>query len=217
MNTQTRYEIRLGLIALTLAGLLYTLTVVMRGAVDIADPGACCRAAVSPNFVPAWTIGLVGAVLQLFGLFGLYRYLTYQAESLIALLAFVLSIAATALFLQIPTFYAVNAPVIAELYQQGNQEVIAVVEANFTGGLGLALLSFRAVGWIIGPILSAIAIWRDGRLPRWTAVLLALSFLLLIPVTFITELSGAVLLLISAGMMAWKGWQESVGIRRQVQ
>jgi hypothetical protein len=209
MNSQTRREIRSGLIALALSGLLYTLTVVLRGPVDLADPGSCCRAAVSPNYVPAWTIGLVGAVLQLYGLFGLYRYLTYQAENLNAFLAFVLSIAATALFLQIPTFFAVNAPVIAELYQQGNQEVIAVVEANFTDGLGLALLIVRAVAWIIGPILFAIAIWRDGRLPKWTAILFALSFLLLIPVTFITELLGAVLLLISAGMMAWKGWQET--------
>lgn len=210
MNSQRRGEIRFGLIALALSGLLFTLGIALRGPSDLADPGSCCRAAFSPTFRTGWTIIVVGAVLPLYGFFGLYRYLTYQAENLITSLAFVLSIAAIALFLPLATFFAVNGPVIAELYQQGNQEVIAVVEANFTNALGLALLGVRAVAWIIGPILFAVAIWRDRRLPKWTGVLFALSFLLLIPVTFTTELLGAVLLLISAAMMAWKGWQESL-------
>jgi hypothetical protein len=102
--------------------------------------------------------------------------------------------------------------VIAELYQQGNQEVIAVVEANFESSLGLALLVVSAVGGIIGAILFAIAIWRHGSLPKWTALLYAVSVpLLAFPVTFRTELLGAMLLLISAGVIAWKVWQESVG------
>ena len=197
------------------------LGIVLRGPVDLADPGFCCRAAVSPTHIPAWVIILVGGVLQLYGFFGLYRYLTYQAESRIAFLAVVLSTTAIALFLGFATFMAVNgfatfmavnAPVIAELYQQGNQEVIAVVEAIFTSALGLALLGVQAVGYIIGPILFAVAIWRDGRLPRWMGILFALSIAggLAFPVTLATELLGAALLLISAGVMAWKGWQESV-------
>jgi hypothetical protein len=40
--------------------------------------------------------------------------------------------------------------VIADLYQEGNQEVIAVVEANFTSPVGLALLSVSS-----GPASSA--------------------------------------------------------------
>ena len=150
-------------------------------------------------------------MLQLYGFFGLYRYLTYQAENVIAFLAVVLSTTAIALFLGFATFMAVNAPVIAELYQQGNQEVIAVVEALFTSGLALVLLGVQAVGYLIGPILFAVAIWRGGRLPRWMGVLFALSIAggLAFPITFVTELLGAVLLLISTGVVAWKGWQES--------
>ena len=66
---------------------------------------------------------------------------------------------------------------------------------------------------ILGAILFAIAIWRDGRLPKWTGVLFGLSGLLLGlsgPGFFATEVLGTVVLLISAGMIAWKGWQESV-------
>lgn len=209
MKSQALSRIRLGLIALALSGLLFALGIALRGPIDLADPGSFIRAAASPNYVPGWTIILVGAVLQLYGFFGLYRYLTYQAENLIAFLAFVLSIAGIALFLPLATFFAVSGPVIAELYQQGNQEVIAVVEANFTSGLGLILLGVSSVAGIIGVILFAIAIWRHGRLPKWTGVVYALSFpLLAFPVTFTTELLGAVLLLISTGVIAWKVWLE---------
>lgn len=210
MNSQTRREIRFGLIALALSGLLFALGIVLRGPVDLADPGSCCRAAVSPNYVPGWTIILVAGLPNLYGFLGLYRYLTYQAESRIAFLAVVLIVAGLAFLFPLATFFAVNAPVIAELYQRGNQAVIAVVEANFTSPLGLAVLGVSTVTGITGAILFAVAIWRDRRLPKWTAVLLGLSVLLLgLPVTFATELLGAVLLLISASVMAWKGWQET--------
>jgi len=210
MKSQALSRIRLGLIALALSALLFALGIVVRGAVDIADPEALIRAAASPGYIPGWTIILVGWVLQLYGTFGLYRYLTYQAKSLIAFLALVLKIAGIALAFPLFTFLPVSVPVIADLYQQGNQEVIAVVEANFTG-LGLVLLGVAAVAGITGQMLFGIAIWRHGRLPKWTGVLYALSPLLAaFPVYLPVELLGAVLLLISTGLIAWKVWQESI-------
>ena len=211
MTTQTRREIRFGLIALALSGLLFTLGAVLRGPVDLADLRSyVILAALSPNYVPGWTIILVGGVLQLYGTFGLYRYLTYQAENQIAFLAFVLRIGGLALASPLITFLAVNAPVIAQLYQQGNQGVIVVVSANFTSPLGLALLGAGAVAATIGVILFAIAIWRDRRLPKWTAVLFVLGVLLQpFAAIFTLELLGLVLVLISTGMIAWKGLQES--------
>jgi len=211
MDSQTQREIRFGLVALALSGLLFTLGAALRGPFDFTDPGSyIVRTALSPNYVPGWTIILVGALLQLYGSFGLYRYLTYQAETLIAFLAMVLRIAGIALALPLFTFLAVTGPVIARLYQQGNQGVIAVVEANITSGLGIALLGIALVAAVIGVILFAIAIWRDGRLPRWTAVLLLLGVLLQpFAANFTLELLGLVLVLLSTGVIAWKGWQES--------
>lgn len=131
-------------------------------------------------------------------------------KNVIAFLAFMLRTVGLALALPLFTFLAVNLPVIAELYQQGSQEMIAVIEANFTG-LGLVLLGVAGGASIIGFLLFVIAMWRDGRLPRWTIVLFALSLpLLTLAVSLTTEFLGAVLLLISASVMAWKGWQESV-------
>lgn len=198
MNTQTRLEIRSGLIALALSALLATLGAALGGPFDLADPGAyIIPAALSPIYLPGWMLILVGVVLHLYGLFGLYRYLTYEAQSLIAFLAFVLNVAGLTLALPFLGLLAAHGPVITELYQQGYQEVIAL--------LGVVVLAR-----IIGVALFVIAIWKDGRLPKWTAIVFPLGFLLTAAAaTFATELLGAVLLLISTGMMAWKGWQES--------
>lgn len=209
MNTQTRREIRFGLIALALSGLLLTLGIGLRGPIDLTNPTSFIQAAASSTYEPAWVFILVGGLLQIYGFFGLYRYLTYRAENLIALLAFVVRIAGLALVIPLATFFAIDGPVIGKLYQQGNQEVLSIVEANFTG-LGLAILGVTYVAVVIGWLLFVVAIWRDGRLPKWVVVCFALSLILeAFPVTFVTEWLGVVLLLISTSMIAWKGWQES--------
>lgn len=211
MNIQTRREIRSGLIALVLVGLLFTLGVAIRGPLE-RDPAALMRAALSSNFVTGATISLIGGVIQIYGLFGLYRYLTYRRESLTALLAVIFSVAGIVLVLPLVAFLAVNVPVIAKLYQQGNQEVITIVESSFTG-LGLALLGVSSMAGGISTILFAVSIWRHERLPRWLGPLYGFKGLLLAlsgPGFFTTELLGAVLTLVCACVLAWKGWQESV-------
>ena len=91
-----------------------------------------------------------------------------------------------------------------------------MVEAQVTSAVGLALLGVSSVAGIGGASLFAIAIWRHGRLPKWTVVLYALSFpLLAFPVTFATELLGAALPFVGAGKMAWQVWQQSAAAKGQ--
>ncbi len=210
MNAQTRREVRVGLIALALSGLMFAVGIAMRGPVSLSDPGACCRTTISPAYAPGWAIILLALVADLYGFLGLYRYLTYQANSRIASLAVLLVIPGIGLLFPLASFFAINAPVIAQLYQQGDQTVIAVVKALFTSPLGAAVVAIQTLTVIVGAILFAVAIWRDGRLPRWTAVSLALSILFLgFPATFANELLGALLLLVSASAMTWRTWRET--------
>ena len=214
MNIQTRREIRFGMSALALTGLLFTLSVLIRGPLD-RDPAVLMQAVLSRNFVPGVVIGLIGCVLNIYGIFfGLYRYLTLRDQGLIPFLAMVLSPLALMMFvLPFVTFLGVNAPAIAKLYQQGNQAVLGVFQATFTNPLSLGLLSTTSLTGLVGTLLFAIAIWRDGRLPKWLAVVWALKGLLLVisgPGFFATELLGTVLALVCGCVLAWKGWQESM-------
>lgn len=77
MKSQALSRIRLGLIAMALSGLLWTIGIPLRGPVAITDPEAMIQAASSPGFVPGWTIQLVGGVFHTFGTIGLYGYLVY--------------------------------------------------------------------------------------------------------------------------------------------
>jgi hypothetical protein len=208
MNFQTHREIRLGLIALVLSAIVLALGTILRGPISLTDPASFIRNADTTTYMLAWALILIGGVLSLYGSFGLYRYLTSQAEGPIAFWAFMLRLGGIALFLPFAGFFAVNGPVIAKLYQHGNQEVIAVVNSNFSG-LGLTFFGLSGVGEIMGWILFTVALWQDGRSPKWAVVLFLLALLfIVIPVTNATELLGWVLLLISASMIAWKGWHD---------
>lgn len=71
-------------------------------------------------------------------------------------------------------------------------------------------MATSSVAGTVGAILFGIAIWRDGRSPRLTGVIFALSVALLaVPIAFATELLGAMLLLISASVMWWNARQRS--------
>jgi hypothetical protein len=219
MDKQTRREIRFGMIALILTGVLYTLSVLIRGPLD-RDAAVLMRAVLSPNFVPGVVIGLFGGVFNIFGnIFGLYRYLTLRDKGLIPFLAMVLSPLALMMFvLPFVTFLAVNVPVIATLYRQGNQTVLAVFQATFTNSFSLELLSVTSAAGLIGTLLFAVAIWRDNALPKWVAVVWAVKGILLIvsgPGMFATELLGTVLALVCGCVLAWKGWQESMITERE--
>jgi hypothetical protein len=115
MNIQTRREIRFGMSALALTGLLFTLSVLIRGPLD-RDPIVVMQAVLAPNFVPGVMIGLIGGVLSIYGnFFGLYRYFTLRDKSLIPFLAIVLNPLALMMFvLPFLAFLAVNVPVIAK-------------------------------------------------------------------------------------------------------
>ena len=209
-STQTRREVRSGLVALAVTGPLFTLGIILRGAIDISDITSLIREALSPGFASGWTLIVFGFVLQLYGFFGLYRYLTTQSESLIALWGFALRTVGGALGVPVFLFLAINGPEIARRQQRGDPDAIVVLERFFTGGLGVALLGFATTAAVVGFILFVIAMWRDGRLPRWTVVVFTLSLpLLAIAVTLVTELLGGLLWLISTAVIAWKGWQES--------
>jgi hypothetical protein len=210
MNSQTRREIRFGLVALAFSGLLLSIGIPLRGPIPITNPEAIIQTADAPGFLPGWILILIGGVFHAYGTFGLYRYLTYQAESRIAFLAFVLRIAAISLAFPLSNFFVLSMPGIAELYRQGNHAVITIVEANLASGLGLILLAIGGVTGLPGTILFGVAIWKHSKLPKWAGIIYGLSaFGLAIPTTTATEGLGAMLLLISSSVIAWKVWQES--------
>ena len=209
MSRQTRREVRSGLIVLALTGPLFTAGIVLRGSIDITDPTSLLDEALTPGFTTGWALIVLGFALQLYGFFGLYRYLTSQSDSLIALLGFILRIVGGAFGVAPFIFLAVNGPAIAEQRTQGDPSGSILLERFFSSGPGVLMLGIAGTAAVVGFVLFVIAMWRDGRLSKWTVTLFALSLpFLAVAVTFPTELVGAILWLISTAVIAWRGWQE---------
>lgn len=210
MSGQTRREVRSGLMVLALTGPLFTAGIILRGAIDITDITSLLDEATTPGFTTGWALIVLGFVLQIYGFFGLYRYLTSRSDSLIALIGFMLRSVGGSLGVAPFVFLAVNGRAIAEGQTQGDPAGSILLERFFDSRPGILILGAASIASVAGFVLFVIAMWRDGRLAKWTVTLFALSLpLLAIAVSFPTELLGAILWLISTSVIAWRGWQES--------
>ncbi len=77
------------------------------------------------------------------------------------------------------------------------------------GGPVLSVLYPAGLIAIASVLLLSISIWRSATLPRWAAIAFALHIVLLsFPVTYITEMLGALLLFVAGTGIAWRVWQQ---------
>lgn len=211
MNGNVTMRVRLGVLALFIAALLFGFNIVLRGPSvnPSVDPAGFANSATAGIFIPAWLLSLVATILAVFGLLALYTYFAGGNLERWALMGMLLSVAGYVLIAPLFGFMALATPTIAELYIQGQTAVIQVAEAIFAGAASLTVLSLSALLYTVGSVLFAVAIWRSGMLPKWSAIPYAVQApLISVAITFETELLGAVLLIISSGWIAWRIWKQ---------
>ncbi|MDN5861657.1 MAG: hypothetical protein L0H84_23900, partial [Pseudonocardia sp.] len=63
----------------------------------------------------------------------------------------------------------------------GDLAAMALVGAVRNGGLQITTFGIGLVLLAAGPVLAAVAVWRSGVLPRWSAVPFAVGFALYLP------------------------------------
>ena len=198
---------RLGMLALAISGLLYSVTLLLRGplVVDpIANPSAFTQAVTATNYV-AWALGsAVANIFHLLGVLGLYAYLSASPVARPPFWALILNIIHDTLF---PLFlgFSLFLPAIGKLYLQGQTSKAAPLSAPI-----LSTLTLGGVLFLVGAILYSVAIWRSGRLSKWTAIPFALAPPLLVfgpSVSFIAEFMGAVLLAVSGLALTADVWR----------
>jgi hypothetical protein len=123
-----------------------------------------------------------------------------------------LSIIGNGLFLPIAGIVALTAPMVAKLYTEGNQAVVAIADSAIFGPLALPFLIASAFALLFGAALTALVLWRSPLLPRWTAIpyfLHGLCLTFFAQVHFALEFSGGPLLLASAIGIAAAVWRHT--------
>lgn len=205
---------QLGLLALVASGVLTVVGLLLRGPVLVGDvnPDAFFEDALSGRTRAALLLLLVGLVVQLYGFLGLYAALDSPPNERMALGGLVSSLAGNGLFLPFAGAFTFVLPALARLYQAGETEVVRVVTQGILGGPSLAFLIASATLLVVGSLLFAVALWRDGALPRWSALPYALHAPLVTfwaQIAYPAEFAGGVLLLAAALWIAWAVWRQS--------
>jgi hypothetical protein len=157
---------------------------------------------------------ILGLILAIFGTFALGAYLTRSRAGHMGLVAMVITVLGSALFLPGMGVSAFAVPEEGQAYLAGIEgldklpPIFADTAFAVTNSL-MVLLIF------VGNILLGVAVWRSGVLPRWSGALWAAGAVLMYPFGIVyaatigpastppTVLVGSLLIVISGAWMAF--------------
>ena len=198
--------VRIGVWALPVYGLLTFWATLTHEPNRQTEVEAYARYISTTSYLAQHILGSIfGTILAIFGVIALAAYLANGRAGRLALVAMVMSVAGNCLILTIFGFSTIVSPVIGELYLAGQQDAMKVNEAIF-GSTAFALLAVPGLLlYLGGAILSGVAIWRSGTLPRWAGVLYApTGFLIAAGVAIGAAQTLGSALLVAAGI--WIAW-----------
>lgn len=158
-----------------------------------------------PNWGPAHMLLFLSLIFAVLGFTGLYSRLSHSGW--LGLGGYVLTIAGSLVFAGITFFEAWIAPAVVGLGAEG-EALLAMDGPVFSGSLGTVFM-VASVAFALGYLLLGIAVWQDGRLPKWAGIVLLAGGVLMPwspPLPAIVFTGGAVLIGIAAAWLGWTMW-----------
>ena len=196
--------IRLGVLALPLAGLLalvglYSIYQLGTGGILVTSDN---QALVSSGYFASQLLGNAFALtLWVFGVMALYAHLANTRVRTLALGAMVLSIFGIALTLTGVGVFAYTIPALSRSYLNGRLESVRISDYIAAGPFRI-IVTLALLLYLAGFILWGVAIWRSGVLPKWAGVLVAVHA----PLLFLGPFSGVLLVVGALLMLVGGGW-----------
>src|SRR5215216_3116403 len=176
-------RVRLGALALAVAGVLFVLYPAIRPYADETSlEGAASFA--SSAWIVAHVLAMLGFVLVALGLLALYRTLRDTPAEGLAFLALVTTWIGVGLTLPYYGAEAFGLHVLGQEALRQQSPALMALANEVRYGPGIYLFGAGLVLLGIGAILAAAAVWRSGALPRWSGILFGLAFALYIPQFF---------------------------------
>jgi hypothetical protein len=205
-------RIRLGILALPMAGMLELATTVLVWSEDTRADRDWAELVVSTRYEAAQFVDLLSTVLYLFGIFALYACVAmtrgerWSLAGLIVLVGYMVSWAVIT-----GTDASVD-PFVGRQYLEGHEDAFAIYESGgYTGLLNDAALFAYGWGQYAGFMLFGIGVWRSGLLPQG-AVVLGIAFAVLTPIAWAVSAGlgflGPLLLVIAEAWVAWAVWRQ---------
>ena len=228
-STDTTNWIRVGLFALPLYGVLTFWSSLDPQPDPNTDYEAWARFVTADHYVLTHVLGgILGLVLSIFGTFALGAYLTRSRAGRLGLVAMVITIFGSALFLPAMGVSAFSAPEEGQAYLAGIEGLTDLPTSS--ADIAFAATSLLMVVLLfVGNVLLGVAVWRSGILPKWAGALWAGAAVLMYPLGLVyaatigsqstppTVPVGALLLMVGGGWIALRAMrqpstQEGVGV-----
>lgn len=202
-----RAHLRWGIWLLLPAGLIPALifTLWMSGPDPSSDLRRSAEMMAGPLGLGTTFAYIVALIALLLGLQALYGWLAGGPMAGWALAGLVLGVASVALLVAGFSTGGLGAAVVADLYLSGKTGVGDAFASLSGGSFGWPILmAFTAAIVLAIPaaIAYGVAIWRTASLPRWSAVLFSLGFILVAASFPIATQLGGVLLAVAGVWMA---------------
>src|SRR5919202_1300280 len=179
------------------------------------DYEAWSRFVTTDHYVLSHLFGsILGLILAIFGTFALGAYLTRSRTGRLGLVAMVITVLGSALFLPGMGVSAFAAP-------EEGQAYLAGIEGLAELPISSADIAFAATSLLVvvllfvGNVLLGVAVWRSGTLPKWAGALWAAAPVFMYPLGLVyaatigpastppTVLVGAWLVVVGGGWIAW--------------
>ncbi len=206
--------IGIGLLGLPLYGVLTFLSSIDPQPDPDTHIEAWARFVTTTHYVLSHLLGsILGLIFAIFGVFALGAYLARSRAGRLGLVAMVLTVLGSALFLPIQGVSTFSVPEEGQAVLAGLEEFEKLPPIFANTMFGLTGLVVIVLGFV-GNILLGVAVWRSGTLPRWAGALWAgahvLMYLSLVYGQTIGPAStpptvplGAVVVVISGAWIAW--------------
>ena len=165
--------IRVGLFALPVYGLLTSWATLDPQPDQVEETEKWARYVGSNYYLVDHVLGTIGgATLAILGVFALGAYLATSRAGRLGLVAVVMTVLGSALFLPLAGISTFAVPEEGQAVLAGLEEFEALPDIFANTVAGLTGLVVILLGFV-GHILVGVAVWRSGTLPRWTGALWA--------------------------------------------
>jgi hypothetical protein len=213
--TNTTKWIGIGLLGLPLYGVLTFWSSMNPQPDPSTHYEAWSRFVTTDHYVLSHLFGsILGLILAIFGTFALGAYLANARAGRLGLVAMVITVLGSALFLPAIGVSTFAAPEEGQAHLVGI-EGIPEMPTSFADTSFAATSLLVVLLLFVGNVLLGVAVWRSGTLPRWAGALWAAAAVLMYPFGLVyaatigpqstppTVLVGAVMVVVGGGWMAW--------------
>jgi hypothetical protein len=192
------------------------------------DPGtryeAWARFVTTDHYVLTHVLGsILGLVFAIFGTFALGAYLANSRAGRLGLVAMVITVLGSALFLPAMGVSTFAVPEEGQAYLAGIEEYRNL--PDIFADTVFALISLMVILLLfVGNLLLGVAVWRSETLPKWAGALWAAAAVFMYPLGIVyaavilgvqvtprTVLVGALLIVVSGAWMAWSVLRRPAG------